>query len=29
VIRQIPNEVVVKVAHSIEALKGVLLNKEI
>lgn len=29
VIRQIPNEVVVRVAHSIEALKGVLLNKEI
>jgi flagellar protein FlaG len=29
VIRQFPNEVVIKVAHSIEALKGVLLNKEI
>ena len=29
VIRQFPNEVVIKVAHSIDALKGVLLNKEI
>ena len=29
VIRQIPNEVVVKVAHNIEALKGMLLNKNI
>ena len=29
VIRQIPNEVVVKVAHNIEALKGLLMNKKI
>ena len=29
VIRQIPNEAVVKVAHNIEALKGLLLNKKI
>ena len=29
VIRQIPNEVVVKVAHNIEALKGLLMNKNI
>jgi len=29
VIRQIPNEVVVKVAHNIEALKGMLMNKKI
>ena len=29
VIRQIPNEVIVKVAHNIEALKGLLMNKNI
>jgi flagellar protein FlaG len=29
VIRQIPNEVVVRVAHNIEALKGLLMNKNI
>ena len=29
VIRQIPSEVVVKVAHNIEALKGMLMNKKI
>ena len=29
VIRQIPNEAVVKVAHNIEALKGLLMNKKI
>ena len=29
VIRQIPNEVIVKVAHNIEALKGMLMNKKI
>ena len=29
VIRQIPNEVVVNVAHNIEALKGMLMNKKI
>ena len=29
VIRQIPNEAVVKVAHNIEALKGLLMNKNI
>ena len=29
VIRQIPNEAVVKVAHNLEALKGMLMNKKI
>ena len=29
VIRQIPNEVVIKVGHSLDAIKGILLNKQI
>ncbi len=29
VIRQIPNEVVIKVAHNLDAIKGLLLNKQI